>query len=1013
MKIFGAILVALLALASPALAQNPQTVKLCIPTSTTTCPAVTASNPLPITGSFSATLAGFTPNGNYGTLTATAATSASTSLPAGTVVAFQNLSAIDVSCVLTAGASTATTNKLIVRAGATVYYTVGSNTTTACINQTGSASNVVGLAGGAGLGTAFGGASAGGGGGGAVTLASGAVASGAYSSGSIASGAYASGSVSSGAYASGAVVDITNLSTPVAANTATATKGILLGGQFDTTQKTLTNGQQAALSVSNRGALFVESGVNNLIVVGAGTAGSASGGVLTVQGSASGTAIPVTLTSTTVTGTVAVTQSGAWSLSANQSVNIAQINGVTPLMGNGVTGTGSQRVTIASDNTAFAVNATLQASSATAIGTVNPTTAANWGIGTSTQNSASVANGTLILGQFNTTPTTITTGNMSPFQMDNAGNLLVNVKVGGGTGGTSSTFGAAFPGTGTAVGMTQGGNMVALSGTGGSLNVNITGGAGSGGTASADGVTFVAGTTQMTPAGCFFQTTATSNPLTTGLGGWIQCTAQRAAFTNLRNASGTEIGTSAAELFVGGRGTAGSAAGGVLTIQGVASMTKLLVTPDSVALPANQSVNVSQINAVTPLMGNGVTGTGSQRVTIASDNTAFSVNATLSAETTKVIGTTRTVGSVGGVLDAIGQNVAAPANWLQAGCQFQTTPTTITATNGSPCQMDNAGNILVNVKSATGLAQGSTTSGQSGSLVMGAVTTASPSYTTAQTSPLSLDTAGSLRVAIVSGAGSGGTAIADGATFTEATTSFTPVGGEYVSGGGANCTTGKGCTWQMTIDRMGYVNVGKINGVTPLMGNGTTGTGSQRVTLASDGTAISTAGFMSVKIDQTTPGTTNLVSIGTNGTVNPQTAANWAIGATGSAVPANAQLTGGTDGTNTRAIATDSSGNVKTINGGSNYETVAASQTAQALGATGATGDYLSHCVIYPVTTAAGAVTVFDNTNAAASNVITFTSGTLSNLAPIALPVGAVSTGGSWKVTTGANVTVTCYGKFT
>lgn len=40
------------------------------------------------------------------------------------------------------------------------------------------------------------------------------------------------------------------------------------------------------------------------------------------------------------------------------------------------------------------------------------------------------------------------------------------------------------------------------------------------------------------------------------------------------------------------------------------------------ALTANQSVNVSQINAVTPLMGNGVTGTGSLRVTLASDNTS-------------------------------------------------------------------------------------------------------------------------------------------------------------------------------------------------------------------------------------------------------------------------------------------------------------------------------------------------------------------------------------------------------
>lgn len=98
---------------------------------------------------------------------------------------------------------------------------------------------------------------------------------------------------------------------------------------------------------------------------------------------------------------------------------------------------------------------------------------------------------------------------------------------------------------------------------------------------------------------------------------------------------------------------------------------------------------------------------------------------------------------------------------------------------------------------------------------------------------------------------------------------------------------------------------------------------------------------------------------------------------------------------------------------GVGYETVAASATAQVLGGSGAVGDYLSHCVIYPVTTAAGAVTVFDNTNAAATNVITFATGTLSNLAPIPIPVGAISTAGAWKVTTGTNVTVTCYGKFT
>lgn len=78
----------------------------------------------------------------------------------------------------------------------------------------------------------------------------------------------------------------------------------------------------------------------------------------------------------------------------------------------------------------------------------------------------------------------------------------------------------------------------------------------------------------------------------------------------------------------------------VLATDQPALTNKLLVTPDSVALPANQSVNCSQINGVTVLMGNGVTGTGSQRVTIASDNTAFSVNAVQSGTWTVQPGNT-------------------------------------------------------------------------------------------------------------------------------------------------------------------------------------------------------------------------------------------------------------------------------------------------------------------------------------------------------------------------------------
>lgn len=45
---------------------------------------------------------------------------------------------------------------------------------------------------------------------------------------------------------------------------------------------------------------------------------------------------------------------------------------------------------------------------------------------------------------------------------DSNGNLKVNVAAGGGSGGTSSTFGAAFPGTGTAAGATDGTDMQPL-----------------------------------------------------------------------------------------------------------------------------------------------------------------------------------------------------------------------------------------------------------------------------------------------------------------------------------------------------------------------------------------------------------------------------------------------------------------------------------------------------------------------------------------------------------------------
>lgn len=51
------------------------------------------------------------------------------------------------------------------------------------------------------------------------------------------------------------------------------------------------------------------------------------------------------------------------------------------------------------------------------------------------------------------------------------------------------------------------------------------------------------------------------------------------------------------------------------------------------ALSANQSVNVAQINSVTPLMGAGVTGTGSPRVSLATDANTIQISQTTPATT--------------------------------------------------------------------------------------------------------------------------------------------------------------------------------------------------------------------------------------------------------------------------------------------------------------------------------------------------------------------------------------------
>ncbi len=91
------------------------------------------------------------------------------------------------------------------------------------------------------------------------------------------------------------------------------------------------------------------------------------------------------------------------------------------------------------------------------------------------------------------------------------------------------------------------------------------------------------------------------------------------------------------------------------------------------------------------------------------------------------------------------------------------------------------------------------------------------------------------------------------------------------------------------------------------------------------------------------------------------------------------------------------------------YELVAAGQTTQVLGPTGGQGDILSRCVVVPEAVGAGTVAIKDGSNSAINILVT---GTLADLKPHIIDIGARSSSGAWQVTTGSNVHVICVGKF-
>lgn len=94
------------------------------------------------------------------------------------------------------------------------------------------------------------------------------------------------------------------------------------------------------------------------------------------------------------------------------------------------------------------------------------------------------------------------------------------------------------------------------------------------------------------------------------------------------------------------------------------------------------------------------------------------------------------------------------------------------------------------------------------------------------------------------------------------------------------------------------------------------------------------------------------------------------------------------------------------------YEKVAASQTDQMMGPTGAVGDKIEGILVIPATTSPGEISIEDG----ATNTVVFTGGasSVTNLIPFFIPLmNIASVSGGWEITTGANVSCIVFGDFT
>lgn len=144
------------------------------------------------------------------------------------------------------------------------------------------------------------------------------------------------------------VIASNQTSFPVTVAAGSAVIGHVITDTTSTTAVTQATGTNlhAVIDTGSTTAVTQATGTNLHAVIDTGSTTAVT------QGTAANLNATVVGTGTFATQSILTTGSAQIGhLEANQSSNVAQINGVTPLMGNGASGTGAQRVTLANDST--------------------------------------------------------------------------------------------------------------------------------------------------------------------------------------------------------------------------------------------------------------------------------------------------------------------------------------------------------------------------------------------------------------------------------------------------------------------------------------------------------------------------------------------------------------------------------------------------------------------------------------------------------------------------------------